>query len=150
MATQKDSIRHALRPRGLFSYYMPDMQRRTLLELIDGEEGDYFVHTLEALADHIDKMPKSYDTDDQGTAAVVHLHYFAGPVDAWITERDIGDQPKWFASPETPQLQAFGMITLTGDKSDGEFGYISIQELIENNVELDLHWEPKPLSEVMA
>ena len=150
MATQKDSIRHALRPHGLFSYYMPDAQRRTLLELIGGEEGDYFVHTLEALADRIGKMPRTYETDGQGKCAVVHLHYFAGPVDAWITERDMGDQPKRFAPPETPQLQAFGLITLTGDKSDAEFGYISIEELIENNVELDLHWEPKPLSEVMA
>lgn len=150
MATKKSVVRHMLREGELFSYYMPDAQRRTLLKLIDGEEGDYFVHTLEELADRIGKMPKPYETDGQCKDAVVHLHYFVGAVDAWITERDSFHSSLLRNDPECPQHQTFGLITLTGDKGDAELGYISIKELIDNGVELDLHWEPKTLGEVMA
>lgn len=150
MATSKDVVRQALQAGGLFSYYMPDAQRLTLLDLIDGEEGDGFVHTLVELMDLIGKMPKSYETDGQGKEAVAYLHYFGGPVDAWVTERDIGDDRFSPAPPETPQLQAFGMITLSGNKNDAELGYICILELIENSIELDLYWNPKTLKEVMA
>jgi hypothetical protein len=31
-----------------------------------------------------------------------------------------------------------------------ELGYISIEELLENGAELDLHWTPKPFSKIKA
>lgn len=46
---------------------------------------------------------------------------------------------------EPEQHQAFGAANLG---YGAELGYISIEELKENNVELDLYWTPKPLSQI--
>ena len=53
---------------------------------------------------------------------------FSPSMDWYITERDM----------EEDQLQAFGMI-------NNEIGYISIEGLINNGVELDYHWTPVTL-----
>jgi hypothetical protein len=128
---------------GFFRHWMPYSQRVALTQALKGEESNYFVKLLSVLKEQIETMPKTYDTDGTGDNAAIHLHYFRGSVDAWITEKDVGDA----ADPFT-QHQAFGKITLTGDKEDAEFGYISIQELIDNGVELDLHWTPMTLADL--
>jgi len=66
---------------------------------------------------------------------IAHLHYFTGSGDWYITERDTS----------TEQHQAFGLADLG---YGGELGYISIAELIANNVELDLHFTPQPLAQL--
>ena len=104
---------------------------------IDGEEGEFFVNKLDELETLFKTMPKTYDQDGKGDDAVVYLHYFMGGMDWYITERDMEDE----------QHQAFGLADLG---YGGELGYISIQELIDNGVELDLYWEPKTLREVKA
>lgn len=89
----------------------------------------------------------TYNTEDIETAdKVLHLHYFGGGVDAWIVERDVGDDPA--GDGTGPQLQAFGKITVMGGWRDAEWGYISIAELIENGVELDFYWEAKTVKEM--
>jgi len=128
---------------GFFINWMPLPQRMALLEAVKGEEGSYFMEMLIKLRERIETMPKSYETDGQGEEAVVYLHYFWGAVDAWVTEKDMGD-----GSADLRQLQAFGKISLTGSKDDAEFGYISIDDLIGNGVELDLYWTPKKLKEL--
>ena len=128
---------------GFFTNWMPLPQRMALLEAVKGEEGSYFVEMLTKLRERIETMPKSYETDGQGEEAVVYLHYFWGAVDAWVTEKDMGD-----GSADLRQLQALGKISLTGSKDDAEFGYISIDDLIGNGVELDLYWTPKKLKEL--
>jgi len=45
---------------------------------------------------------------------------------------------------EREQLQAFGLA----DMGSPELGYISIVELLQKGVELDLHWTQKKLSEI--
>lgn len=132
----------ALSNTGFFRHWMGNAQRMALLAALRGEEGEYFAKMLTELQAKLESMPKTYEQDGLGEDAVVHLHYFRGSVDAWITEKDMGDE-----SGDLLQLQAFGKITLTGDKDDAELGYISIQELIDNGVELDLYWTPKPLKE---
>ena len=69
--------------------------------------------------------------------AIVYLHYFKGNMDWYITEKDM---------IEEEQNQAFGYADL--GLGFGELGYISLIELAENGVELDLHWTPKTLREV--
>ncbi len=64
------------------------------------------------------------------------LHYFGRGGDWYIIERDSTDE----------QHQAFGIACLTGEYP--EKGYISIAELLENSVELDLHWTPKTIGEL--
>lgn len=113
-------------------------QRFAIADACDGEEGEYFLNKLQALQTLVDTMPKTYEQDGKGDDAVVYLHYFRGGMDWYITERDM----------EQEQYQAFGLADL--GMGSPELGYISIQELIDNNVELDLYWEPKTLREVKA
>ena len=44
------------------------------------------------------------------------------------------------------QLQAYGLVNLG---YDGEIGYISIDELIKNDVELDLFFSPTEIKNLM-
>jgi hypothetical protein len=103
-----------------------------------GEEREWFKAKFITLAHLFDVMPRTYDTEGGGDEAIVHLHYFMGSADWYITERD----------QEVAQLQAFGLADLFGD--GGELGYICILELIREGVELDLHWRPRTLREVKA
>lgn len=104
-------------------------------ELCRGEEKQYFFDKLVEMAEIVETMPVTYETDGRGDQAMVHLHYFTSGADWYITERDCEEQ----------QLQAFGLADLY---DGGELGYISIVELLECGAELDLHWTPKTLAEV--
>jgi hypothetical protein len=116
-------------------------QWRTMASLMKGEEGPYFMDKAVEMAATIKAMPATYGQDGLGGQAVAHLHYFKGPADWFVTEKDMGD-PK---NGDFSQAQAFGMADLG---HGGELGYISIDALVENSVELDLHWTPKTLDEI--
>lgn len=111
-------------------------QLTTINQLSRGEEGKFFRDKLKEIKTVIDSMPKTYETDGQGNEAIIHLHYFSGGSDWYITERDMGDE----------QIQAFGLA----DMGYPELGYISISELIKLNVELDFYWKPKTLGEIRS
>ena len=138
------TTKQSLLDNGFFSFFIPKFQRKVLMSTLDGEEGGHFIQLLTDLRTRIETMPKTYETDGQGDDAVVHLHYFMGSIDAWITEKDAGVE----GDPDLTQSQAFGKIRLSRDPQGAELGYISIQELIDNRVELDLYWTPKKLSEI--
>lgn len=125
---------------GKLKPFLPQMERMVLEESLRGVESGGFMTMVFDLARQIEQMPKTYETDGQGNQAIAHLHYFGGPVDAWITELD--------SNPD--QNQAFGKITMTGDQQDAEWGYISIAELTRHGIELDLYWTPKPMFEVLS
>lgn len=146
-ATKKFQVKQYLQNGGLFEHFMPSGQRSTFLELIEGEEGEFFTDNLWDLAKAIRDTPVTYATQNMEAAdLVLRLHYFGGPVDAWIVERDVGDTP---GNGEGPQLQAFGKITVMGGGwGEAEWGYISIAELIEAGVELDFYWDPKTVREM--
>ncbi|HXD08175.1 MAG TPA: hypothetical protein VN680_19275 [Burkholderiaceae bacterium] len=93
-----------------------------------------------SMLDRIDAMPRSYETDGQGGAALVVLHYFNPGCDWYITEKDVGG---------VGTMQAFGWAILNGDTECAELGYISIAELVRFGCELDLHWRERPLAEVI-
>ena len=116
--------------------FIPAVQMQTIGDLCKGEEGEYFRDKLASVANLVATMPKTYEQDGMGDNAIVHLHYFTGGCDWYITERDM----------ETVQHQAFGYTNLG---YGGELGYISLVELCQHpSVELDLHWTPKELSKV--
>lgn len=121
-------------------------QLKTLGQLAQrGEEREFFRDKLWTLAELVAAMPKTYEQDGKGNAAIVSLHYFAGgQASWWITEKDKGsiDDP----AGQNPQHQAWGLADLFGD--GGELGYISIVEILENGGELDLYFKPKTLGEV--
>jgi len=120
--------------------FISKQQGLVITENRKGEEKEYFQKMMVDLISKIEAMPKTYETDGQGKKATAHLHYFNGGSDWYITEKDQEDE----------QLQAFGFACLNGDTENAELGYISIQELIENNVELDLYWTPKTIEEIIA
>lgn len=115
-------------------------QRRCIEINSEGEEGQFFIEKMEEMKKRIEEMPKVYGQDGKGDQAIVYLHYFIGPYDAWITEKDI-DGPDG-------QIQAFGYASFNG-KQDAEMGYISIKDIIGHSAELDLHWTPKTVAEAL-
>jgi hypothetical protein len=118
--------------------FVSDSQLEAMGDGVRGEEGEFFKTLFVKLAETITNMPVTYKTDGQGDEAIVHLHYFRGNMDWYITEKDMGDE----------QIQAFGLADL--GMGFPELGYISIQELVDNGIELDLYWTPKTLGEVKA
>ena len=92
------------------------------------------------LANRIETMPITYQQDGKGDDAIVYLHYFRRGSDWYITEKDM----------EGGVEQAFGWACLNGDVENAGIGYISIAELTELGVELDLFFTPCPLREVKA
>jgi hypothetical protein len=112
------------------------LQYRTLREFIlQSEESDFFATIVGEVANIVADTPDLYSQDGAGEKAIVHLHYFNGNYDAWITELNLGTRV------------AFGKASSSG-ASDAEYGYISLQELFDNDVELDLYWTPIPIGEV--
>lgn len=124
----------------LLAKFMPRGEHTVFrLAARSGEERQHFIDTAIDLARRIQQMPHTYQTDGQGDAAIVHLHYFAGGSDWYITEKDKdGDGT----------TQAFGWVILNGDTQCAELGYVCIAELVELGIELDLYWTPTPLAEV--
>jgi len=105
---------------------------------IRGEEQQFFFDKLVELATLIEFMPQTGEQDGKGDEAMIYLHYFAGgQANFYIIEKDkgcAGDTPEQF------QSQAFGLADLFGD--GGEWGYISIPEILANGGELDFYFKP--------
>lgn len=127
--------------------WIGEQQMSCLKDGARGEEKEFFYETANRLVATIAAMPKTYETDKSSKDAVIHLHYFKGGADWWILEKDKGSPDD---TPEQFQSQAFGQACLGQGYGDGELGYISIAELIQNNVELDFHWKPITLKELLA
>ena len=137
--------RHSINPGGQLVNYIGLNQRAVLNELMGGEEGEWYAQTLIELARSIDLMPRTYQTE--GIAMkdkVVHLHYFRGSVDSWIIELDV-------SAPEDggQHLQAWGQQRVNPAWGRGT-GYISIPELLDAGMELDLHWKPITVAQLDA
>jgi len=118
----------------LLRRFIGPAQMAALRECLVGEEGAWFRATLATLTHRIATMPKTYEQDGLGDAAIVYLHYFTPAGDWYITEKD----------DEAVQHQAFGLANL----GYPELGYVSLPEILAAGAELDLHWAPKPLAEI--
>jgi hypothetical protein len=95
------------------------------------EERKFFFEKMEEFVERFNTMHKTYEQDGKGDDAIVHLHYFRGGMDWYITERDMEDE----------QHQAFGLCCI----DIAEMGYVSIEELKSIGAELDMYWTPKKL-----
>lgn len=123
-------------------------QAKTIYKLMDGEEGEFFIDKINALAERVLAMPM-VPRDPCGDDPVLSLHYFIGGVDAWVILRDQGDTPA--DNGLKIQHQAFGYQGLFGGGfEDAEMGYLSIRELLRVGAELDLHFEPTRVSAMRA
>ena len=115
--------------------FISKQQLSSLEYLLKSEEKQYFKDKIDEIYTTVDTMPKTYETDGQGDKAIAYLHYFKNGIDFFVTEKDMEDE----------QLQAFGLVNMNGEL---ELGYISIQEILELNFELDLNFVPKKLKEI--
>jgi hypothetical protein len=121
--------------------FVSDLQMQVLKSYCtDSEEGAHFKRVVSELATRIEGMAMTYDQDGKGDEAIAFLHYFNGGSDWYITEKDVSGGVH----------QAFGYVVLNGDLENAELGYISIRELVQNRVELDLHFSPVTLECVKA
>ncbi len=119
--------------------FMPAFELKSIADSMRGEEKQYFFNKACELAELINKIPKTYQQDGKGDQAIAYLHYFSGNMDWYITEKDKG-------SPEDKrQIQAFGLADLG---YGAEMGYISIVELLQNNIELDMYFTPDTLENI--
>lgn len=116
--------------------WMSESQNKAVIAGLMGEEWKFFADKMKELSSVIGGMPKTYDQDGMGDAAVAHLHYFRGAADWYITEKDMEGKGT---------EQAFGLADLG---YGGELGYISIDELISAGVELDFHFAPKTVGQI--
>lgn len=115
--------------------FINPMQNDLVKDLIDNsEESEHFVEIAEELTKTVNTMPKSYDTENESDPKV-HLHYFFGGWDWFITEID----------KDKEQHQAFGLVK-SPYCPDGELGYISIPEILGVNAELDFYFTKAPIS----
>lgn len=136
-----------MRARGLLNIpltaFIGPMQRRTMLQILQGEEGDWMAQVVIDLFDRIQAMPMTYQQDGLGENAIVYLKYFGG-ADVWVTERDKSSD---LMKPDD-QEQAFGAVNLGYGP---ELGYIHLPEIIGvPSMEIDLYWTPKTLREAKA
>jgi len=122
--------------KGLCRFIGPD-QLAALNILFNGEDRQHFFDKVCELRDLVTSMPITYEQEGKGESAAIHLHYFIGNCTWYIIEKDC----------EEEQLQAFGIADLGYGP---EYGYISIQELLENGVELDFYYRPRTVAQQMA
>lgn len=88
-------------------------------------------------------IPALYEQDGKGREAIAYVHYFC-PWNGW----------DWYGTEFDGEDTFFGLVR----GFEEELGYFSLSELSDlkvapggyaiNAVERDIHWEPKPLSEV--
>ena len=131
-----------------FANFMGRTQRQALLESLRGEEAEGIADLVINVAARIEGTPVTYNTEDvKSEDKVLHLHYYKGGIDAWIVERDVGDESS--GDGKGVQRQAYGKITVFNDGFNGaEWGYVSIEDLIKNGVSLDLYWTPRTCKEM--
>jgi hypothetical protein len=131
----KDQAMEALSTK--LGVWLPLGQQQFLASALRGEEAQNFIDKIEELVTTIDAMPVTYEQESLGDQAIVHLHYFRGGADWWITEKD----------KQGGVLQAFGWVQLHG--GDPEPGYIDITEVIALGVEMDFYWTAKTVKDAI-
>jgi hypothetical protein len=124
--------------------WMPRIQHLAVLQYARSAESMWYLERCQDLCEIIDTMPGTYDQDGLGRQAVAYLHYFRGGCDWWILETDTGAAGDL---PEAYQTQCYGWASIGGDHP--EPGYISIPELLAAGAELDLHFTPTRISDIL-
>ena len=120
----KDNLKKWINPQQLAAFRL----------LARSEEAQAYWEIKKEIRETLDNMPKTYDTEDQSDP-MVHLHYFYGSWDWYLTEKDLNEE----------QNQAFGLV-VSPYCPNGELGYISIPEILKVNAELDFYFTKKPIS----
>ena len=124
----------------LFQTVTNPSQYGAVMEGLKGEEGQFFADTITRLVEVWRATPRTYETDGQGREAIAPLHYFRGGCDWWIVERDID-------TDREGQRQMFGVADL--GMGGRELGYIDLVEILAVGAELDFHYTPRTVGDIM-
>ena len=121
MTTDSTAHMNAASNAFILSKFVPNQQLKVMVDgFRHSEESEYFGEKLEEYATRVQSMHKTYEQDGKGDAILSPDYGKEHGRDGYV---DLGQ--------------------------GGELGYVSIVELLQiGGVELDLHWEPKPLKEV--
>ena len=84
------------------------------------------------------KIPNLYGQEGKGEDAVAYIKFFL-PGTRWT----------WHATEFNGKDTFFGWVKSGISPDFDEFGYFSLSELREVNVERDLYFEPTPLKEII-
>jgi Protein of unknown function (DUF2958) len=124
---------------------MHQFDRATLAAIPEGEDNPRFSSVQAALAHDLKggarraELPPLYSTESQGDDPIVRFKCFT-PWSNWT----------WYAIEFDGDSLCFGLV----DGHEVELGYFDLNELESVRgrwglrIERDLHWEPKPLSEL--
>jgi hypothetical protein len=113
--------------------YMPEHQQKTVQESIGS-----FQDVIARLESQIDSLPKPRATEDVSKDdKTAYLHYFQGSSDWYILE-SIDEYDT-----------AFSFVILNGDLQMAELGSSYIPEIVGSEVELDFHWTPTTIGDII-
>lgn len=90
----------------------------------------------------LSRLPGLYDTEHiPFDNKIIHQHYFLGGSD-------------WYMAEYSPNERVFfGYTILNGDRQNAEWGYISLDELVDINIEgfevdRNLFWQPTRFKDI--
>lgn len=131
--THPNYLSSKVRLSPLLAKLMPIVQQKYLREL--NAEG---VREMQSVIAQVEKQVADIRKSQQtGKQAIVKAHYFYGGSDWYVTEM-------------TSDARLYGYAILNNDYEYSEFGYMSIDEFnATGKVEMDFHWTPRPLDEVL-
>lgn len=123
--------------------FLSTKQNSFLMAQCNGEAQKLAINKLNAIAQIIDDMPKSFEQVGKGDQAIAYLHYSTDDSDWFITEKNadgyIGE--------------AFGYTILNGRQHFSDpngKGLVSIFEITRHGAELDLEFTPCTIAEVKS
>lgn len=107
---------------------IPVNQYQSALELMQGEEGNFYKQKLKDISDISKKITTDNELVNEDGTHNVGFHYFIGNTDIYISQL-------------YPDGTAFGYTILNGDVEMAEWGYQNIEEIINSkqNIEIDYY-----------
>ncbi len=118
--------------------FVPARQMNILNSMLRGEEREFFAEAMTELDFRWNDLPiiGTAGSDQPSDVAMATIHLFSPGADWWIVEK-----------PAIPTEPAFGIA----DLGFRELGYFELSEILKlRNVEVDLHWTPKTVSQVLG
>ena len=112
--------------------------------LVISENVEEFSEIISDVYKSIKDVPEINATEEIENK-IAYLHYFSSNSDWYVMELQKGDI---FDDDSEIQKEAFVYAILNGDLENAEYGYSSLEE-IKLHAELDLHFKPKELNEIL-
>ena len=118
--------------------FMARNQAQSLLEMLDDQEAPRYAAKIVELSETIKAMPLTHDQAGAGYEAVAHLHYFSGATHCYVFEKDFMGGVQ----------NATALTVVRGDLERAEIGFVSIAEMVERGLGLDLDFTPCTLGAI--